>query len=215
MRKFLAVALVLPLALVSMARGEKAEKAEKAKMIAESDVVEVMLLRQKSVRDELKIDREESKKILEFTHKQHEAAEATSKLPKEQQKARWDSMGKENEEFLSKALKPEQRKRLEQIALQTASLLMVSRPEVARQLNITKEQEGQITKLQEDARKKFHELREAGNKAGLDEKLAELRNHNHEALAKLLTEDQKRKWKELVGAPFNGKLVFEEPEKGK
>jgi len=59
------------------------------KMIAHEEVIELLLLRQKSVQEDLKIDAEKSKKIREFCHKQHEAAEEVHKLPEAEQKGKW------------------------------------------------------------------------------------------------------------------------------
>src|SRR5437588_832557 len=88
--------------------------------------VQLMLLRQKSVRQDLKIPKEEREKIFDFTYKQHEAAEQALKLAGAERKETFEKMRKENEKFLEETLKPEQRKRLDQITMQVAGLLWLS-----------------------------------------------------------------------------------------
>jgi NADH dehydrogenase/NADH:ubiquinone oxidoreductase subunit G len=186
-------------------------------MHAEAEAVELMLLRQKSVREELKIDQDAAKKIFEFTHKQQEAATETHKLPRDQQTSKWESMTKENEEFLRTAITPEQHKRLKQIALQTAGILFITSPKIAQELNLTPQQEEQAKRLQQEVQDKVREVlhANASNREARDEKLAEMRKANHEELVKLLTDEQRTKFKEMVGEPFKGKLIYEEPDKDK
>jgi hypothetical protein len=210
MRTFYSSALILTVAILAPAAA-----ADKTKMRAKAEAVELMLLRQKSVQEELKIDKDEATKIYEFTHKQHQAAAQVHALPEAQQEEKWEAMVKENEEFLKTALKPEQRKRLKQIAMQTAGLVFVTMPSIAKELNLTEAQKQQIMKLQEEAHAKFEAIADAAPGPDRHEKLAELRKSNHEKLSELLTPEQKQKWKEHAGEPFTGKLVFEEPEKGK
>jgi Spy/CpxP family protein refolding chaperone len=124
-------------------------------------------------------------------------------------------MVKGNEAFLKTTLKPEQRKRLKQIAMQTAGLVWMTMPSVDRELKLTDDQKQQVVKLQEEAHAKFAEVADASTSEGRDEKLAVLRKSAHEKLVDILTPEQKKKWTELAGEPFAGKLVFEEPEKTK
>jgi len=210
MRRFYLAALILTVAI-----GNPAAAQDKVKMHARAEAVELMLLRQRSVQEELKIDKDEATKIYEFTYKQHQAAMQVHALAQAQQEQKWETMVKENEEFLKTALKPEQRKRLKQIAMQTSGLIWVTMPSVAKQLNLTDEQKEHAAKLQEESHAKYATLADAPTTNGRDEKLMELRKSNHEALVKLLTPEQQTKWKELAGSPFTGKLVHEEPEKVK
>ncbi len=210
MRTFYLSSVILTIAIAAPAAA-----ADKTQIRVRAEAVELMLLRQKSVQEELKIDKDEATKIYEFTYKQHQAATQVHALPEAQQEEKWEAMVKENEAFLKTALKPEQRKRLKQIAMQTAGLVFVTLPSVARELNLTEQQKQQIMKLHEEAHAKFATIADAPSGAGKNEKLMELRKANHEELVQLLTPEQKQKWKELAGEPFTGKLVFEEPEKGK
>jgi NADH dehydrogenase/NADH:ubiquinone oxidoreductase subunit G len=211
MRKFQTLAVICTFAFASLATGQPGSK----HLNAEAEVVELMLLRQKSVREELKIDATAAKKIFEFTYKQQQAAQETFKLPKDQQKAKWETMIKENDDFISANLNSQQRKRLDQIAMHCAGLLMVTKPSIAAELKLTKEQKQQAIKLQRENHEKIHEVISAKSGEGRNDKLAELRKSSDEQLHRLLTADQQKKWQEMAGPAFNGKLLFEEVEKGK
>jgi hypothetical protein len=210
MNKLFATVLILPLALASPVSAQ----ADKTRVLhAEREVIEMMLLRQKSVREELKIDMENAKKIFEFTHKQHQRAMEVSQMPKEQQAAKWEEMEKENDEFLHKAITPEQHKRLKQIAMQTAGLLFCTGPKISKELNLTEEQKTECTKAQQETQQKVFAVMNAESREGRNEKLKEIREASRETLFKILTAEQKTKWKEYVGEPFKGHLVFEEKDK--
>jgi hypothetical protein len=214
MRKFVTAALVLTFpGLLGTAAGQ--DNQDQKKMAVQAEVVEIMLLRQKSVRADLKLNASEDEKIYEFTHKQFQTAHEVHKLPEAQQKERWEAMHKENEEFLHKCLSADQRKRLKQIAMQVAGLVLVTKPSIAKELNLTPEQTKKAVKLQKKVHEKFHEVTKAGSSEGRNEKLAELRKTGHEHLIKLLTDQQRAQWEQMVGAPFKGTLVFEETEKAK
>ena len=211
MRKFYTAALILTFALVSLATAQPQTK----HMRAEGEVIELMLLRQKSVREELKIEPAASKKIFEFTHKQQQAAADVHSLPEAKQKEKWTEMIKQNDEFLRTTLNSEQRKRLDQIAMHCAGLLVVTRTTIASELKLTSEQKTKAVKMQREAHDKVAEIIHAKSSEGRNEKLAEFRKTSDEQLVKLLTDEQQRKWKEMAGDAFKGKLVFEEIEKGK
>jgi len=214
MRGLFMTALILCLAQAGRVSAQS-EKQDKKGIHAEKEIIELMLLRQKSVREELKIDMDGAKKIFEFTNKQHEKAMEVHALPHEQQAAKWEAMEKDNDEFLHTAITPEQHKRLKQIAIQTAGLLFVTSPKISKDLNLTPEQEAQAKKLQEEIQNKVFTVMNAKSREGRNEKLAEIRHSSNESLYKLLTGAQRTKWKELAGEPFNGHLLFEEEEKGK
>jgi hypothetical protein len=217
MRTFWKWALVLavPVAWAPTARpADEPARRPGARMVAEEEALELMLLRQKSVREELKIPREDTARIFEFTAKQYEEAQKAHELPEDQRRARFDKLVREDEEFLARHLTPEQRKRLEQISMQLAGLMWVTRPAIARELNLSDEQKQKCRECQKEARDKVMEVIHAENKEGRKEKLAELHKANHDKLMNLLTDQQKAKWKELAGEPFKGEVIFEESESG-
>lgn len=178
-------------------------------LIATEDTVELVLLRQKSVQHELKVTPDEASKIHEFCSKQWKRAERLAKSSKEEREKKFDAMAEENERFLKDCLKPEQRKRLQQIAMQRAGLLWIARSDVASELGLTAEQKQKVKELHREAHKEAMEiLRSNEGKMVKKEHLHEMRQKDRRRLMALLTDEQKRKWKEMIGDEFKGDLQF-------
>jgi hypothetical protein len=181
----------------------------------EGATVQLMMLRQKSVQEELKITPELAKKIADFTTMEHEAFLKSLKLGKAEQDAKFKELGEKNERFLVDNLSAAQRKRLGQITMQVTGLHQLMRPEIAKALDLTAEQQATVKKMHEEAAKEFKALIDAEG-ADRNEKLAELRAKIHEKITALLTDKQKEIAKEMVGERFKGAIVIEqEPAKDK
>ena len=88
-----------------------------------------MLLRQKCVRDELKLTDDEASKIKEHNDRQWKKAQEIQKLTRDQRHSRYEDLSRENERFLDQVLEPSDDKRLEEISLQVAGLLDGHQPE--------------------------------------------------------------------------------------
>jgi hypothetical protein len=180
------------------------------RLVPERTTIELLLLRQKSVQEELKLSPEMIKKAVEFTHKQGEALGGALKLGEEERKQKLMEMEKENKQFLADNLTEGQRKRLFQITLQVTGLHELNRPEVAQALNLTEEQQQKFKDLQKEHRKQLVEIIQPKEREGRNEKLAKLREDTRNKIGALLTDEQKQKVRELVGEPFKGEIVFEE-----
>jgi hypothetical protein len=219
MRTFWKWALVLTVPVVWATTARPADEPPKQRQgvrsVAEEEAMELLLLRQKSVREDLKLPHEETEKIFEFTAKQYDEAEKARDLPEDQRQAAFDRLVREDEAFLARHLTPDQRKRLEQISMHLAGLMWVTRPAIARELSLTDEQKQKARDYQKEAREKLMEVLKAENKEERKGKLAELHKASHDKLLSLLTDQQKAKWHELAGPPFKGEIVFEEPEQDK
>ena len=98
--------------------------------------------------------------------------------------------------------------------MQTAGLLWVTRPEIAKELNLSSDQKKRAADLQQKARDEMEELIHVTKDEQKDEKLAELRKTSRERLMTLLTPEQKSKWKEMTGEPFKGEIRFGPPGGG-
>jgi hypothetical protein len=207
MRTFwkLALVIVVPATWVTAARPAKLS-------IPEGSTVKLILLRQKSVQEELKLGPAEVKKIMDFTDKEYEAAEKAMKLGEEERKKKFKELGAANRKFLADTLKPEQAKRLDQITMQFTALMQLRRPEIIKALKLTKEQRQKIRKLRREARENLAKLFDEKDREGLSEKFAKLRKDTRKKVLALMTAKQKEKIKELVGEPFKGKVVFEKLE---
>jgi hypothetical protein len=208
MKMAMAMTILVPSAVIVLAADKE------AKLVPEEGAVEVMLLRQASVRKELNLTADEAGKIHDFTSTQWKKAHEVSKLSEKDREKRFADMTKENERFLDATLEKEQRERLNQITLQVAGLLCVTRSEVASKLKLTDEQKKLATKFQKEARDEMEELIHATKDEEKQERLVELRQTSRKRLLDLLTDEQESKWKEMTGKPFNGEIHFAVTEEG-
>jgi hypothetical protein len=197
-------ALVLAVPVVWVAAARPAEQ-----MLPSATTLQLLLLRQKSVQQELNLSPEVVAKVAEFTTKESEAYENEAKLTKEEGQKKSEELEKENQKFLQDSLTAAQRMRLEQITYQVTGVWQLTRPEVARYLKLTEEQQKKFKEMEQEAGKQLGEI--AKDREGRNEKLAKLRAETDRKIEALLTDEQKAKAKELIGEPFKGEIVFDEP----
>lgn len=176
-------------------------------MIPEEGTLELMLLRQKSVRDDLKLNEEVMELVKKHSTQQWKKAQEVVELPENEQQAKFDEMAAENEQFLKKHLTPSQNERLDQITLQVAGLVYVTRPLHAEKLKLTADQVQKAKQLQKEARAELEKLIEAKDAKNRHKEIVALWQVNHERLEKLLTESQKATWKKMTGPEFKGEFT--------
>ena len=199
-----ALALAIPAVLVATARPEDQP------IVPEGTTVKLLLLRQKSVQEELKLSPEVVKKIHDFTDKQSEAFGGVLKQGKAEAAKKLEAMEAENKQFVMDTLTKEQNHRLDQITMQITGLYQVTRPEVAKALNLTPDQIKEFTSMQKAAREGLAAILKDPNKEGRSEKLTQQNRETRKKIMSLLTEEQRAKVREMVGKPFEGKIVIEE-----
>jgi Spy/CpxP family protein refolding chaperone len=171
----------------------------------------VMLLGQKSVQDELKLTEEQVKKVTQLAEGQRGGGRGDfANLSREEIQKRMQERAQASQKAINEILKPEQSKRLNQITLQQRGATALSDAQVAEQLKLTAEQKQKVQAIQEDAQTAMRELFQGGggNREELQKKMQDFRNSNNEKLMKVLTEEQKTKWKEMQGEPFKGQITF-------
>src|SRR5262245_23628020 len=177
--------------------------------------VKLLLLRQKSVQEELKLPPEFCKKLADYTVKEHEEYQKSLKLNAAEREKKHDQLEKEHEKFMADNLSEAQRKRLDQITMQVIGLRILTRPKAAEVLKLTAEQQEKFKKLHEEARKDLAALMEAKDGGDKNEKLAKFRAEIDKKVEAILTDEQKEIARAHVGEPFKGKLVIEEDPKDK
>jgi hypothetical protein len=182
------------------------------RVVPEGTTVQLLLLRHKSVQQELKLTPAVTNKIMEFTDKQHDAFRNAIKLGKEERTEKINAMQKENQQFLKDTLTPGQGQRLLQITLQVTGLHQLSRPEVAQVLKLTNDQKEKLAALRKETREKLAKLLYVTSPAERKEQFAKLRMENRNQVRALLTDAQKATVDELVGKPFTGDIIIEGPE---
>jgi hypothetical protein len=179
--------------------------------VPEGTTVKLLLLRQKSVQQELGLDADTIQKIMAFTNAQSEAGKKA--LGQGEAPARvFDELARKNEQFLTETLNAKQNKRLDQITLQFTALHQLTKPEMIKELNLSDEQVQKIKEFQKEARKALVALLYAREREGRSEKLAKLRAETRARVLDLMTDEQKMKIAEMAGPQFKGEIVFEEPD---
>jgi hypothetical protein len=168
------------------------------------------LLENESVQKELKLDQEQVDKVkgaIQKVQEKHRDDFAKLRgLPQDEQRAKRQELSRavstETLAAVSEILKPDQLKRLKQIELQESGAQAFNRPDVQKALNLKDEQKEQIKTLTESAARDTRELRQGGGGAGAREKMAAMRKQTLDKVQALLTDEQKKSWKELTGEPF-------------
>lgn len=209
MRTFGKWSLALGLLAISVST---VRSADAPKIIPEEGAVELMLLRQKSVQDELKLTKDQTDKIDTFADGQWKKAQDLFKMAGDKSKAEFEEMGKANRKFAHDMLKPEQHKRLVQISMQVAGLIWILDPKVSKEVNLTDAQKTKILDLHKTAHKEVEDVMHSADKTKRMEKMDELNKMHAKQLMAVLTDEQKTKWKEMAGEPFKGKFHFAEME---
>jgi hypothetical protein len=174
--------------------------------------VKLLLLRQKSVQKELELSADVIRKVMEFTTAESEEAGKALALGEAERKAEFEKLAKKNDKFLTDNLTEKQGKRLDQITMQCTALTQLTKPEMIKELKLTDEQVKKFKEMQTEARKALVELFQSKERAGKTEKFAKLREETRTKILALLTEEQKTKVRAIAGPPFEGEIVFEEPE---
>jgi hypothetical protein len=175
------------------------------------------LLQNKSVQEELKIDKDQGDKVREaFTkfredHKDDFEKLRDRNLSREDRAEVMKKVSEGSEKVAADVLKPDQIKRLKQIRLQQEGVNAFASPDTQKALKLTDKQKDEIKGIMEDLQKSSQEIfQNAGDdRQAAFRKVMELRKDKLEAAMKALTDEQKTTYKEMTGKPFE--IKFERP----
>jgi hypothetical protein len=107
---------------------------------------------------------------------------------------------------LKPVLRPDQKDRLRQVVLQQEGGFALGREDVRKELKVTQEQMMKfvtITRdLQAGVQRLIKEAQAGGNAEEIRPKVERLRKEHAEELVGVLTDAQKKQWKEMLGPPF-------------
>jgi Spy/CpxP family protein refolding chaperone len=164
----------------------------------------VGLLRSPQVQQELKLTDQQRQRLEQLGEQWREKMRGLRDLPPEERRQKVQGMRAEVEKQLSQILNEQQMKRLKQIALQVEGYAALERPEIAEQVGLTKEQRQKIRDILRQAGEKRREAFQQGqgDRQAAFQRMREIRQWVDGEIEKLLTAEQKKKWQELVGAPF-------------
>jgi hypothetical protein len=187
---------------------------------------QLMFAQSPSVQKELKLTEDQVGKVKELDAKARADRKGLFRINQEEERQQRDrELFKATEKALADILTPEQSKRLKQIALQITGPLFVlhrrdstnnaSQAEVDRAIGLTDEQREKISTIWKDFQASAHDLLRAGVGGGnrvyaTPESTKKARALNSKAdieVFALLTDEQKRKWKELIGEVFTGTIM--------
>src|SRR5262245_5462302 len=192
----------------------------------------VMLIQNQSVQKELKLTDDQVQKIKDTTQsineKFRDERAGLRNLQGDERREKGQELGKkiaaETNQALAGILKPEQSKRLKEITLQRDGPRAFNTEEVQKSLKLTDEQKDKIKTINEDAAKDMREIFPQGGRRGAGgggvadanafkesmNKMAAINKETMDKISSVLTDDQKKAWKEMTGAPFE--IKFEPPQ---
>ena len=175
-----------------------------------------MLLGNESVQTELKVDdgqKDKLKSLAEETNsKMREAFQSLQDVPQEERQEKMREKMKEVNEGMEKSLvdilRPEQMKRFKQITRQVQGIQALLAADTQKEMKITDEQKGKLEELANESQTQSREIfQNAGDdRAAAMEKITALRKETNEKALNLLTDAQKKQWKEMTGEPFEVKF---------
>jgi primosomal protein N' len=175
----------------------------------------LMLITQKSVQEELKMTEDQVTKAQEALKAQFASFKGLKDLSKEERKEKMAEANKAADKAVADILKEGQVKRVKQIALQVGGVRSILRKEVASSLKLSDDQKEKIAAIEKDAGKEMRELFQGGKGEGTAAKIAALRKSTMEKAQGVLTDEQKKQWEEMTGAPFTGEIRFGFPGGGR
>jgi hypothetical protein len=165
------------------------------------------------VLDELKVTDDQREKLMKLLMEQimetgpfldslREGGPEREKKLEEHRKTTREKLAKN----LKEVLQPDQRNRLRQVTLQQEGGLALGQDDVRKELKITPEQLKKFMaimhELQTSVEALVKEAQSGGNPEEIRPKIERLRKDHAKKLEAVLTDAQKKQWKEMLGPPF-------------
>jgi hypothetical protein len=165
------------------------------------------------VLDELKVTDDQREKLMQLLMEQimetgpfldslTETGQEREKKLNEHRKQAKEKLDKN----LKEVLQPEQRNRLRQVTLQQEGAFALGQEDVRKELKITQSQMMRFMAIMQELHKQVEplvkEAQSGGNPAEIRPKIEKLREDHAKKLEAVLTDAQKKQWRELLGPPF-------------
>ncbi|MCS6860447.1 MAG: hypothetical protein NZT92_09030 [Abditibacteriales bacterium] len=183
--------------------------------------VVLQLVRMPEVQAELKLTDEQKVKLQqvgqELLQSGRELLQGLRDLSPEEREKRRQEFQAETTKRINAVLNEEQRKRLRQLVLQRQGVAIIAQDEeVAQQLKVTNDQKLKIQDIVRAANEERRALLQGGFGGGgggvspeMRARMNEITRKTNEKIEAVLTDEQKKQWKEMCGAPFD----FPEPRR--
>jgi len=174
-------------------------------------VPNLALTQQKSVQDDLKLSEEQIEKLKQVTTKMRESfGGRTAGGDREELRKKFEESRQVAEKEISGILSAEQSKRLKEITLQQLGPAQLARPELAKEVGLTDDQQAKIKEITDvagaEARARFQAGRTGGDREEARKQSEAAHKETSDKVLAVLTDDQKKAWEKLIGAPFKGEL---------
>jgi Spy/CpxP family protein refolding chaperone len=173
----------------------------------------VTMLRHKAVQEELKLTNDQREKVKGLMTGMRDKL-----LDLIESGARDKVAGvvKEQEKGLAKVLTARQLARLRQVVLQAHGVWALTAPDTAKELKITPEQAKKLRVLQDETYKEMSKVSEsAKTRTEAQKRLAELHRAANDKGLRLLSAEQRARYKALSGEPFKGEIQRALPGEGR
>lgn len=168
----------------------------------------VLLIQSDDVRKELKLSREQAGKLKDLADEQRNAYKDLPKDNAERAKKVQD-IARQNlnrDKKVAAILTPEQIKRVDQILLQHQGANLLTHPKLVEQFKLNDDQKRQVTQAVQESMKRLDPYFRPDNVSPeeIQKGMAENRVKSMERIATILTLEQHKMRKEMVGEPFKG-----------
>jgi Spy/CpxP family protein refolding chaperone len=168
----------------------------------------LMMLRMPEVQAELKLTDEQKTKVTDLVDRLMDERQGQFQelrdLSQEERDKRFAEWQASDEKKLGEILNADQLKRYKQLRYQRQGLSAVLQKPVSDQLKITAEQRTKIQAIVDTQREAMRSAFQnaGGDREAMRTKFEEMRKQTDEKIAAVLTDEQKKQWREMVGAPF-------------
>jgi hypothetical protein len=163
------------------------------------------LLRMPEVQAELKLTDEQKTKVTEMLEKQRGQGRGQGfrDLSREEREKQLAERRAAAQKELAAFLNADQLKRYRQLQLQQQGLPALRETALQDELKLTPEQRTKVaTILQEQSEEMRSAFGGGGDRGAARSQMEAIRKKTSEKLEALLTDDQKKRWKEMLGEPF-------------
>ncbi|MFQ5733991.1 MAG: hypothetical protein ACE5KM_18795 [Planctomycetaceae bacterium] len=164
------------------------------------------LIAHPAVHRELKLKDEQKTALKQAAAEARKGFQASQKLKDQARRTRNREVNQKLRGVIAKTLNEEQRQRLLQIELQWSSgSWIINRADVAKALELTRDQRRQIRDLSKNMQESIQKLRASrndDNRRDVQRKINAVLANAREAAIKLLTDEQRKKWKKARGETF-------------
>jgi serine/threonine protein kinase len=178
-----------------------------------------LLLQEPAVQDELQLSAQQRDAVARIDREIPRLPPEFPRPGPEERERRMLALVREQEATVAKVLRPEQLRRLSQIALQLRGPLAFSEPDAVTALGLSEDQKKRVREMQQEL--EFGRLRlgphggeppgfgpHGGRHRGPPPWLAQDWRRAQETIVETLTPQQRKKWDELIGAPFTSEIFF-------